>query len=108
MQADELEQLRRVRHRMTSLMSSGETLTKYLHNLETTSELSPRLQSLVAATSELVSLMTAGLAVLQFDTERSLWTEDFTPLENWRAHWHTAYRSFEIQSNLRYDDELFG
>lgn len=100
------EQLRAIRYRMTSLTNSGETLIEYLRSVETTSGSSPLLRSAVAATSELVSLMTAGLSVLQFDMERLHWTDDFTPLENWKRHWHTAYESFVTQTNFRYMDDV--
>ena len=96
-----------VQRRMTSLTSSAETLTKFLRNLQAISELSPLLQSQVGATLELVQLMTVALSVSRFAINRSNWTEDFTELENWRQHWRTAFKNFEVQSNLAVTTELF-
>jgi hypothetical protein len=107
MDPKEREELKTLRYRMTSLSNSGESLRLYINSCLQTSEPSQRWQSAAAAISELVSLMTAGLSVLQFDIERSLWTEDFTQLHNWKAHWHTALENCMTQNNLRYMDEDF-
>jgi len=96
-----------IQRRMISLSSSSESFAKFLRNLLQISELSPLLQSQAAATLELVSLMTAALRVSQYATNRSNWTEDFTELENWKQHWRTAYKSFEVQSNIAVGPELF-
>jgi len=96
-----------LQRRMTSLRSSAETLTRFLANLQAISELSPVLQSQAAATSELVSLMTAALSVSLYAINRSNWTEDSTELENWKQHWRTAFKNFEVQSNLAVTPELF-
>ncbi len=96
-----------IQRRTISLKSSAESLNKYLNNLQQISGLSPLLQSQVAATSELVSLMTAALVVLQFATNRSNWTEDLAELESWKQHWRTAYESFVTQSELSVGPELF-
>jgi len=96
-----------IQRRTTSLKSSAESLNKFLRNLQQISELSPLLQSQAAAISEFLSLTTAALAVLQFATNRSNWTEDLAELESWKEHWHTAYKNFEVQSNIAVGPELF-
>jgi len=98
---------REIQRRMISLRSSSVNLQRYLLSLQQISELSPELQSAAAATSEFLSLMTAALSVLQYATNRSIWTEDSTELENWKLHWRTAYENFETQSNIAVMPELF-
>ncbi len=82
-----------IQHRTISLTSSVESLTRSLRLLSATSELSPDLQSLVAATSALASLTTAGLAVLQYEADRLFWTSGSARLQNLREHWLTAYEN---------------
>jgi len=107
MNEQERDELKILRYRTISLSNCAESLRLYISNYQQTSEPSQRWLSAAAAISELASLTTAGLSVLQFDMERSLWTDDFTVLHNWRAHWHTAYENCMTQSNLRYMDEDF-
>jgi len=94
------QRLKEIQRRTISLTTSSESFLLYLHNLQQTSGLSPELQSVVAATSEFLSLMTEALRVSQLDMNRLNWTEDSTPFRNWRAHWHTAYENFVTQTNI--------
>src|SRR4051794_17120730 len=71
MPLSEIQRSREILRRMTSLMSSAASLSTYLSNLQPTSELSPELRSLVAATSAFLSLTTEALAALQYDTALS-------------------------------------
>jgi len=107
MQIEDRQRTREILRRTTSLMSSGETLIRFLTNVQQTSAQSPVLQSQAVVTSELVSLMTEALRVLQFAINRSSWTGASTELENWRAHWRTALENFEIQTNLDLPPDLF-
>jgi len=82
--------LKQIQRRMTSLMSSMESFQSYLKSLSKTSEPSPALLSVAAATSDLVSLMTAALAVSQSETDRLYWTNDLARLQNLKGLWRTA------------------
>jgi hypothetical protein len=107
MSPNEIQRTREILRRMTSLRSSAESLKIFLSNLQPTSELSPELRSLVAATSAFLSLTTAAVYALQYDAEASQSTGDSTMLESWSQHWRTALENFESHSHQAMQNDLF-
>jgi len=92
--------LKEISRRMTSLVSSLESLRKYLSRQYAISEPSPGLQSAMAATLELASLMMAGLAVSQSEMDRLYWTRDSAPLQSLKEHWRIASESLSEWAEL--------
>jgi len=87
--------LKDILRRMTSLKNSAVNLSEFLLSVQKTSGLSPQLQLRVVATSDCLLLTTAVLYALQYDMDRSNWTEDFTHLLNLRRLCRTAYENLE-------------
>lgn len=107
MPPSEVQRSKEILRRLISLRSSGESLKIFLSNLAPTSELSPELRWLVVATSDLVSLMTAAVSALQYDTAISQSTGDSTMLESWSKHWRTALENLENHPRQETMNDLF-
>lgn len=100
--------VKEMKRRLTSLLSSAESLQSYLLKLCKMSGPSPDLLSGVVATSAYLSLMTAGAHVLQSEMDRLYWTNVSTRLQSLMEHWRTAYENLENWTDLTpQQSELF-
>jgi len=96
-----------ISRRMTSLLSSMESLQRSLTKPELMSAPSVELRSLVAATLAYLSLTTAAQHVWQFEADRLHWIRGSTSLLSLRQHWLTACENLESwaesNDNLAWD-----